>query len=123
MQHESRSRRPSEPSARRPQYGEPEFWVVSEFEANAFVLSLYGELDIASAPELEKQVKRLQWDGASSIVLDLSGLDFIDSTGLHVLARAQRRSGDGGLTLLRGPRTVHRVFELTGMDELLPFAD
>ena len=122
MRHESRSRRP-EALERRPQYGEPDFWVLSESEGDAFALSLYGELDIAAAPLLEKHVKRLQWDGAATIVLDLSGLDFIDSTGLHVLMRAHRRGLDGQVTLLRGPKHVHRVFELTGTDAVLPFAD
>lgn len=97
--------------------------MISEPEAGGSVLSLYGELDVASAPLLERRIKRLQWAGASAIVIDLSGLDFIDSTGLHVLIRAHARAEEGRLTLLRGSRNVHRVFELTGTDELLPFAD
>lgn len=116
------SRRPSD-SERRHKQGEPEFWVLTEHEGTGFVLSVYGELDVASGPILEKRIKRLQWAGAAAIVIDLSGLDFIDSTGLHVLIRAQRRAGEGQLTLLRGSRNVHRVFELTGTDALLPFAD
>ena len=123
MRYQSRSRRPAEHLERRLQHGEPEFWVLSEHEDDGFVLSVYGELDVASGPELEKQIKRLQWAGASAIVIDLSGLDFIDSTGLHVLIRAQQRSEPGRLSLLRGSRNVHRVFELTGTDSVLPFAD
>ena len=119
MKH-GRSRRPTE-LERRHSYGEPEFWVLSEQEGGGFVLSLYGELDAASAPLLEKQIKRLQWSAAPAIVIDLSGLDFVDSTGLHVLIRAFKRAPEGQLTLLRGSRNVHRVFELTGMDALLPF--
>lgn len=117
-----RSRRPEEVE-RRQQQGDPEFWVLTEHEGDGFVLSVYGELDVASAAVLEKQLKRLQWAGASAIVVDLSGLDFIDSTGLHVLIRAYNRSSDNQLTLLRGSRSIHRVFELTGTDALLPFAD
>ena len=120
MKH-GRSGRPAEVE-RRQFDGEPEFWVLTEHEGAGFVLSLYGELDVASAPMLEKQVKRLQWAGAA-IVIDLSGLDFVDSTGLHVLIRAFNRVSDGQLTLLRGSRNVHRVFELTGTDTLLPFVD
>lgn len=119
---QGRSRRPADWVERR-QKGEPEFWVLTEHEGDGFILSLYGELDVASAPILEKQVKRLQWAGAAAIVLDLSGLDFIDSTGLHVLLLANRRAPAGQLTLLRGSRNVHRVFELTATDDLLPFAD
>ena len=123
MRYQSGIRRPTGHVERRQQHGEPEFSVVAEHDGSGFVLSVYGELDMASAPELEKQVKRLQWAGAASIVIDLSGLDFIDSTGLHVLILAHRRAPEGQLTLLRGPRPVHRVFELTCTDRVLPFAD
>ena len=120
MKH-GRSRRLSELERRR-SCGEPEFWVLSEHEGSGCVLSLYGELDVASGPVLEKHIKRLQWAGAAAIVVDLSGLDFVDSAGLQVLIRAFRRAPDG-LTMLRGSRHVHRVFELTGTDTLLPFVD
>lgn len=120
----SRSRHPFELELeRRRKHGEPEFWVLTEHEGSRCILSLYGELDVASAPVLEKKLKRLQWAGAEAIVVDLSGLDFVDSSGLHVLSRAFGRTPEGRLSLLRGSRTVHRVFELTGMDERLPFAD
>ena len=118
-----RTTRPTEALERRQHQGDPEFWVLSEHEGNDFALFLFGELDAASAPVLEKQLKRLQWAGAASILVDLSGLDFIDSTGLHVLILAARRAPEGQLSLLRGARNVHRVFELTGMDDQLPFAD
>ena len=121
MRH-GRSRRPSV-QERRHSYGEPDFWVLADEEGRGFVLSVYGELDAASAPILEKQIKRLQWSGAEAIVIDLSGLDFVDSAGLHVLIRAHDRAPEGQLTLLRGSRNVHRVFELTGTDTLLPFVD
>ena len=123
MRYESRSRRTSPVVERRPTPGELDFWVATEHEGSGFVLSVYGELDVASSPELEKQIKRLQWAGASSITIDLSGLDFIDSTGLHVLIRAHRRAEEGQLKLLRGSKRIHRVFVLTGTDERLPFVD
>ena len=117
-----RSRRPTE-LERGHKYGDPEFWVLTEDEGDGTILSLYGELDAASAPILEKKLKRLQWAGVSAVVIDLSGLDFVDSSGLHVLIRAYNRSPEGQFKLLRGSRHVHRVFELTGTDALLPFAD
>lgn len=122
MRYESRFRPPAEADSRYTTR-DPEFSVTTEPDGKGFILELYGELDVASAPLLEKQIKRLQWGGASRIVLDLSGLDFVDSSGLHVLIRAHRRCLDGQLTLLRGSRRVHRVFELTRTDTLLPFAD
>ncbi len=58
-------------------------------------------------------------------MLDLSGLTFMDSTGARLVlqANARSRADSCRLTLLRGPRAVQRVFELTGLTELLPFAD
>src|SRR3712207_1402786 len=64
MRYESRNRRATE-VGRRQHGGEPEFWVLREHEGSGYVLSLYGELDVASGPELEKQIKRLQWAGAA----------------------------------------------------------
>ena len=123
MRYESRSRRASPVVDGRTTPSDVDFWVSTEHEGNGFVLSAYGELDVATGPALEKQIKRLQWAGAASITIDLSGLDFIDSCGLHVLIRAHRRGEAGQLKLLRGSKRIHRVFELTGTDERLPFAD
>jgi anti-anti-sigma factor len=55
----------------------------------------------------------------------LSGLQFLDSTGLHTLVRAQARWRAGGreISLLRGPRAVQRVFDLTQATRLFTFED
>ena len=119
MRYESRSNRPSDVE-RRPN-GDQEFWISTESEGEGSVLALYGELDIASAPILERRLKKLQWAGAPTIVIDLSGLDFIDSTGLHVLIRMYRRAPEGQMSILRGSHRVHRMFELTKTDTILPF--
>jgi anti-anti-sigma factor len=60
-----------------------------------------------------------------SIVLDLSGLEFIDSCGLRmILAACERSSADRDrLRLLRGPPQVQRIFEITATADRLPFAD
>jgi anti-anti-sigma factor len=81
------------------------------------VLALGGELDLATAPVLEERLARAV-RGRATVVIDLSGLKFIDSCGLHTLVRAERqlRSSGGQLVLVRGPRAVHRVFELTSLD-------
>ena len=123
MGYQSRSRRPAFQLERRRAHPDADFSVLTEHEGNGFIVSLFGELDVATAPRLEKQLKRLQWAGAAAIVVDLSGLDFIDSSGMHALMRAQRRDTKDRLRLLRGPRRVHRVFELTGTDDLLNFVD
>ncbi|HSO99400.1 MAG TPA: STAS domain-containing protein [Solirubrobacteraceae bacterium] len=89
----------------------------------ALIVAVLGELDIASAGMLERAVRDAELDAPGRLVVDLSGLDFMDSTGLHVLLAAARRSRDGGprLTLRRGPGPVHQVFELTQTTPLFHF--
>ena len=94
-------------------------------ESDALQLSLYGELDLASSHVLERKVQMAESSGTPRLVLDLSGLQFLDSTGLHTLLRVQERWCAGGreLSLLRGPRAVQRVFELTQATRLFTFED
>ena len=81
------------------------------------VLTLRGELDLATVPLLQEHLDRAV-RGRGTVVIDLSGLRFIDSSGLRVLVRAERqlRASGGRLVLVRGPRAGRRVFELTGLD-------
>jgi anti-sigma B factor antagonist len=97
----------------------------SEPQDGAWVISLYGELDLASAPMLEQGLLDAEAAGAARLVLDLSGLEFIDSTGLHVLVRAHERARETGqqLSLVRGPRAVQRLFELTGAARVFSFEE
>ncbi|MEA2157927.1 MAG: hypothetical protein QOD66_307 [Solirubrobacteraceae bacterium] len=94
-------------------------------ESDAFLLSLYGELDLATSSLLERKLQMAESAGSGRVVLDLSGLQFLDSTGLHALLRAQKRWQASGreFSLLRGPRAVHRVFELTQATRLFTFED
>jgi anti-anti-sigma factor len=82
----------------------------------ARILVLRGELDLASVPQLLEQAEAAIGDGGS-LVLDLRGLRFIDSTGLGAVARIDRAAQRAGttLTLVAGPANVQRVFEISGM--------
>jgi len=61
---------------------------------------------------------------ANAIIVDLGALEFIDSTGIRLLLMAADRCSESGrLSILRGPRQVHRVFEITDLVDRLPFAD
>jgi anti-sigma B factor antagonist len=97
----------------------------SEPQDGALVISLYGELDLASAPLLEQGLLDEEAAGAPRLVIDLSGLEFIDSTGLHVLIRAHERARETAqqLLLVRGPRAVQRLFELTGAARVFSFEE
>jgi anti-sigma B factor antagonist len=95
------------------------------FSGDIYVVAVYGELDMSTEPKLRRELLHAEASGASEIVLDLSALHFIDSSGIKLLCDAHTRSQlDGGrLRLLRGPRQVHRVVELCGLDDDLPFLD
>lgn len=82
----------------------------------ATVLACFGELDLATLPALVDQSRRAEAN-RREIILDLRGLDFIDSRGVAmILALDQRvREAGGRLTIVRGPETVNRVFEITGL--------
>lgn len=99
--------------------------VCSERDGVLHTISVQGELDLATADVLERELVCVEDSDALSIVVDLSGLTFIDSTGVRLLvsAHARSRADSNRLTLLRGPGSVQRVFELTGILDILPFAD
>ncbi|MCC6830556.1 MAG: STAS domain-containing protein [Thermoleophilia bacterium] len=84
-----------------------------ERRPNATVLRLTGELDLATAPEVLAAVEAATCDGGPSrLVLDMSGVSFIDSTGVRTLLEANRVAGND-LSLLAPSPAVTRVLELT----------
>ena len=84
-----------------------------------------GELDISSVPILEEHMRAAVDGGARRLVVDLRGLEFMDSTGLTLLTRwqGQARSDHFELALVRGDERIHRLFELTAIDALFTFTD
>ena len=100
--------------------------VDAEFDRGRVLLSLEGELDLATVPEAEAALMRLEHaPDTATIVLDLRRLAFMDSTGLRfVLAAGARASGnDRRFVIVRGPQNVHRVFRLARLEDRLEFAD
>ena len=90
------------------------------------MIALTGELDLSGAPALEEEIARLaEADGVRRVIVYLRGLEFLDSSGLRLVALAERRLDGAGrrLVLVRGVQTVQRVFEITRMDERLTFVD
>jgi anti-anti-sigma factor len=96
-------------------------------DGQRYTLVLGGELDIASAVTLHGTVERVRATGAatSAVTLDLSGLIFIDSTGLaEIILTGQLCDRDGyEFALIPGPRAVQRLFEVTGLIDALPFIE
>jgi anti-sigma B factor antagonist len=102
-----------------------ELTINTDREGDVHTIRPVGELDLATADELQRELERVEATDAESIVLDLSGLKFMDSTGVRLLitADARSRSDSNRLVLLRGPTVVQRVLELSGVETRLPFAD
>ena len=86
------------------------------------VVSVRGEVDLATAPEFERALGAVPEDGVASVIVDLTDCSFMDSTGLHLLTRSQERfDRSGGHVAVVAPnRSVLRLFELTRLDQLLP---
>jgi anti-anti-sigma factor len=85
---------------------------------------LDGELDLATAPELEQTLRESQLQ-ARLVVLDLRGLAFMDTAGAHVIVDASARAREDvcRLVLLRGPPNVDRIFTLTGSSDDVEIID
>jgi anti-sigma B factor antagonist len=91
----------------------------------SMLLRLTGELDLASAPTLEYRLEALRNQGRS-VRLDLSRLEFIDSTGIHVLVRAFSSTNTNGWAFQIDPDIsppVMRVLEIVNLDHLVPVGD
>lgn len=89
------------------------------------VLVVAGELSLAEAPILERHLTDALETATSTVVVDLGGVEFIDSTGLSVLVRAHQQATERGVEFgVRNPRAqAHRLLSLTGLEERLTIAD
>jgi anti-anti-sigma factor len=94
-------------------------------EGSAVVIVLGGELDLASSPQLEQSLEQVWTTDADPLVIDLRELEFMDSTGLSIIVRAQQRMTEDGrqLSIVRGSQQVQRLLDLTGVAERLRLVD
>jgi anti-sigma B factor antagonist len=102
-----------------------DFLVDTQVVGRAVTLALSGELDLVSSPILEEAFERVYETEAELIIVDLRGLEFMDSSGLHRLVAGQQRAVQSGrrFGLVRGSEQVQRLFDLTGIGELLTIVD
>jgi anti-sigma B factor antagonist len=91
--------------------------------ASVFVRPV-GELDVATAPIVDAQLAELAAAGFTSFVLDLRGLQFLDSSGLRLVLSWGAKAGADGrdVSVIPGPAHVQRVFEVAGVTDLLSFS-
>jgi anti-sigma B factor antagonist len=86
------------------------------------VIAVTGEIDLATSPDLRDRLMAQEADGVSAIVVDLTGVSFLDSTGLGVLVGAYRRQEEAGGTLklvVTEPRIL-KVLEITDLTSVFP---
>lgn len=89
------------------------------------LLSVAGDLDLASAPLIEQHVRDAEEQRPGEIVIDLQQLGFIDNAGIRSLMWAHARAAAGGYALLlrRVPRQARRLFALAGVEAELNLED
>lgn len=99
--------------------------LTTETDGTTVRLALEGELDIASAGQVERELTRIERDAPPALVLDLRRLAFMDSTGLRIVvaADARAREQERRLIVVRGPEAVQRIFRMTRLDERLEMVD
>jgi anti-sigma B factor antagonist len=100
-----------------------DFWIDVEPQRDTVRLIPAGELDIATVGQLQSELDDLIEAGLGQIVIDLRGVEFIDSTGLHLLVEAHERANHEAwqLAIVPGRHDVQQLFEITGTIEQLPF--
>jgi anti-anti-sigma factor len=99
---------------------------VESEERNGLVhVSLRGELDLSTVGKVEEELRRLEGDEPPLVLLDLSRLSFLDSTGLRCVITAAERAKERQrrLVIVRGPDPVQRVFAITGLEDRLEMVD
>ena len=90
----------------------------------AVTLELSGEIDMSNAGELELALSQAFEAGAAQVVVDLGGLEFIDSTGLRTLVRFhQRDEAETGIVYRNATGQVAEVLEITGLGSVLELED
>jgi anti-sigma B factor antagonist len=88
-------------------------------------VALKGELDLSTVGKVQDELTRVEAGSPSVLVLDLSRLTFLDSTGLRCLVTADQRAREQNrrLVIVRGPEAVQRVFTITRLEDHLEMVD
>jgi anti-sigma B factor antagonist len=101
------------------------FRVSTEEQAEGAVLRIEGEVDVYTSPALREELYRLIDGGSPRVTVDLSGMDFIDSSGLGVFVGALKRVRERSTELeLRGVQpSTRKVLDITGLVQVFTIVD
>lgn len=102
-----------------------ELKVSTRTQGDHTVMSVTGEIDLYTAPGLQSDLMTALGDGNVRLIVDMSGVDFCDSTGMNVLLCAHRHAIDhGGELMLAGPgSTTRKVLQVTGLESVFTVID
>lgn len=89
------------------------------------IVDVKGEIDVYTAPKLREKLIELVSEGSYNVVVNLEGVDFLDSTGLGVLVGALKRvkAHDGTLSLVCTQEKILKIFKITGLTKVFPIHD
>ncbi|HUD38157.1 MAG TPA: STAS domain-containing protein [Streptosporangiaceae bacterium] len=103
-----------------------ELKVTSQPQGDHVVMSVHGEIDLYTVPRLQRELTSVLATGDPvRLVVDLSGVDFCDSTGVNVLLAAHRQAREkGGNLELAAPRpAVRKILQVTGLETVFTVID
>ena len=94
-------------------------------EGDRTVVEVGGEIDVYTAPKLREQLVELVNDGKYHLIVDMEGVDFLDSTGLGVLVGGLKRvrAHDGSLDLVCTQERILKIFRITGLTKVFGIHD
>jgi anti-sigma B factor antagonist len=94
-------------------------------ERGRTVVEVTGEIDVYTAPKLREQLAELVDSGRHDIVVDMLGVEFLDSTGLGVLVGGLKRvkQHDGSMNLVCTQERILKIFRITGLTKVFPIHD
>jgi anti-anti-sigma factor len=101
------------------------FDVESRVEGDRAIVTVRGDLDLQVAERVVAELAKVEEGAPALLVIDLSGLSFMDSSGMGVIAAAQARAVEAGrrIVLVRPPYSVRRAFEVSGFDVVITVVD
>ena len=102
-----------------------EFRIEERVDEGVPVITVVGEIDVATAPQLRECLHRVITQGRSTVVLDMLAVTFLDSTALGVLVGALKRCRESGgelYVVVADPRIV-KIFEITGLTSVFTIVD
>ena len=105
---------------------EVELKVTCRQQGEYVVMSVHGEIDLYTVPRLQRELAGVLADGSPvRLVVDLSGVDFCDSTGVNVLLAAHKQAKDAGgdMELAAPRRAVRKILQVTGLEAVFTVTD